>query len=276
MSVVKIGLNQTEELVVYTIHSDLAAGSLKIVRAKFARAVQEEALQRVVDELDPEVPGRKLYLGNWRNGEIEIEGLQTIIQNKFWMEVVYKVLFPPKKGQTEPSRGTYRSVRWNAGVVSGVAVLALTREGDIVVIKEFKHAIRSWATHIMRGVRLISESLRACGLREAAEEAGVKTTADSHVHDLGTIYPDSGALQSKPRLLLVTNVEVDRSKVNTDVSEAIAGTLVLTPKEYAALLCTPKLLQPDDADPIDEDPAMADAFTEAAFFRAVNAGFIKL
>lgn len=205
------------------VHSDLAPGSLRSVRAKFAESQRHEALKAIITELED----GSLYLGDVTKGEIQIVGLARILTNRFWMEVEYSVLFPPKTAGGEPVPGSYRVIRWNAGVENGAAVLPITSTGDVVLTKMFRHATRSWCIEAPRGIRKPDEAIEQCGLREAGEESGVSTTAGSQVSDLGTYDPDTGALMSKPRLLAVTNCEVDEGLVNRDVSEAIAGTIVL-------------------------------------------------
>ena len=109
------------EVEVIHAHSDLAPGSLAAVRAKFADSKRKAALQEIVDELT----NGGLYLGKVAEGEIEITGIARIISNRFWTEVEYSVLFPPK-ADGELAAGTYRVIRWNAGVENGAAVLCLT------------------------------------------------------------------------------------------------------------------------------------------------------
>ena len=293
MSVITVSLSQgaSDGFTVFEAHSDLTEGSLKGVRAKFSEAGERAALEQVIDEIDYSKPGRKLYLGDFRKGEIQIIGIARIIRNRFWMEIEYQTRFPATTKCPEGPVGTYRVVRWNTGVANGAAVLGITRDGKCVFVKEFKHAIRQWSVHLPRGLRKRLpngrlETLRACGLREIGEEAGVKPTADSQVFDLGPIFPDSGALASKPRLLAVTNVEVDPSAVSLDVSEAISGTVVVDPSKLRDLLPKMKPLAPlsadDEAlgeaegDQADNEHDFADSFTGDSLFRAHVQGLINL
>jgi len=200
-------------------------------------------------------------LGEWQKGEIEITGIARIIANRFYCEVEYTVLFPPKEKDGEPGAGTYRVIRWNSGVESGAAVLSLTTHGRVVLTRMFRHASRSWKLEIPRGIRKPGESIQDCGLREASEESGISVTDRSQVFDLGKFDADSGILMASPSLIMVTDVEVDEDLTNRDLSEATMGNLLLTPQQLFAKLKTGEV---------------NDGFTEAAMLRAIVHGHISL
>lgn len=207
---------------VFDFGGSLPVGSLKNARQKFAARRQREAVDQIIAELE----NGELYLGDWQKGEIEITGIQRILANRFWCEVEYAVLFPPRNG-TKPAAGTYRVIRWNSGRMSGVAALCLTENNEIVVLKSFRHAARRWCLEACRGAINPDESIEGCGLREAQEECGVQPTEKSEIVDLGVFDADTGALMADSHIVLVTNCRVDESLVNRDLSESSLKPLVL-------------------------------------------------
>lgn len=258
-SPVGLKINAGEVEIIET-HSNLAEGSLLGCRQKFSVKGQRAVIGEILNELDPTTGGEKLYLGDWTKGEVQITGLRRIIVNRFWCEPEYEVLFPPKPGKMEPAAGTYRCIRWNVGITPGVAALCITNDQSVVLVREFRHAARSWITGIPRGLRNPGESIEQCGLREANEESGVATTADSKVFDLGQVHPDTGVLMSTPRLICVTNVTVDDALRNRDVSESAMGTNVVSLAEIAGLIRSNDL---------------GDGFTQAALLRATVQGLLS-
>lgn len=245
-----------QDVEVVFVNSSLPDGAEKNLRIKFAESQRRTVVEQIVAELTDGT----LYRGDWRKGEIEITGIKKVISNRFWTEIDYEVLFPPKQAGATPPAGSYRVVRWNAGIEPGTAVLCLTRNGDVVLTRNFRHATRSWEYEIPRGLRA-DETLEECGLREASEEAGITPTADSRVIDLGQFVPDSGMCLQIPRLLLVTNVEIDEDLCSRDVSESAITTLVLKQEEVCQLIDSGKI---------------RDGFTIAAMLKAGLKGYVAL
>lgn len=207
--------------------NSLPPGSLENARMKFSQRRQGDVLEEIVKELDDGT----LYLGDWTLGEIEIIGINTIAQNRFWSEVEYKVLFPPKNGST-PVEGFYRCIRWNAGIIPGASALCITTSNEVVLLKSFRHAARRWALELPRGAIAPGEDAEQCAWREAQEETGVIRTSSSVAYELGSIEPDTGILMTQPKIFLLKNVEVDVVKVNRDLTESVMGPVIMSLKEF--------------------------------------------
>ena len=175
--------------VVYILDGKLADGSLQTVRCKFAKDIQGAVVAEILDELE----NGRLYLGDWQKGEIQITGVVKIITNRYLTEVVYSVLFPPRQG-TRPAEGTYRNIRWNSGLQCGAGALILTNDGEIVLLKSFRHAKRAWTLELPRGIRKPGESLCDCARREATEEVGAVFSSETTVTNLGVHDPDTGVI----------------------------------------------------------------------------------
>ncbi|MCL1819196.1 MAG: NUDIX hydrolase [Oscillospiraceae bacterium] len=68
----------------------------------------------------------------------------------------------------------------------GVCVLALTEDGNVPLVRQFRHGADKEMLELPAGKLELGESPEACGRRELAEECGLN--ADSFV-SLGRIYP---------------------------------------------------------------------------------------
>ena len=204
----------------------LTAGAEPNLRSKFAEALQVRAVEDIVQEFQDGT----LYLGDWRAGEIQVTGTEGIVTNRFWTEVEYDVLFPPKQGD-KPAAGTYRTIRWNAGRTPGASALCITEDFEVVLLRSFRHAVRRWCLEIPRGAKLPNEELEQCAIREAREECGVILTSSSKVIELGPLEPDTGIIAADVPVFLIANCEVDLNKVNRDVSESKMGPVILSRDE---------------------------------------------
>ena len=244
------------DFAVFDFGAALPVGSLKSLRAKFSRRQQQRALERIVAEIED----GSLYLGDWQRGEIEIVGIHRVIQNRFWTEVEYDVLFPPKSGAV-PVQGTYRVIRWNSGVMSGVGAFCLTTGGEVVLLRSFRHAARRWCIDLPRGAILPDESIVDCARREAREECGVSTTERTEAIDMGEFDPDNGVLMSKPHIVCLTNVTVDPAKVNRDVSESVLGPLVVSIARLKEMIV---------------DGRVQDSFAQGALIQAACRGLVTI
>lgn len=93
------------------------------------------------------------------------------------------------------SVGTYIRVVEPGSASPGVVVLPLWR-GQVLVIRHFRHATRSWHLEIPRGGGLTSDP-RESARRELAEEIGAQ---GARLIELGGMYPDTGLTNSRVAL----------------------------------------------------------------------------
>lgn len=214
-----------------------------------------------VKSLQTELEDGTLYLGDWKKGEIQIAGLHSVEKNSYWMDVNYDVLFPPKHGETEPTKGTYRSVRWNAGIIPGAGALCLTEQNEIILVHCFRHTTRSWVNELPRGLKNPDESVVACALREATEECGVVLTDTSEIIDLGFFYPESGTVFNKYALVAFTNVRIDKEQMSLDDSESSMGPIVMSIETFMKAIA---------------DGEMVDGWARSAVLASIAKGIIKI
>ena len=75
-----------------------------------------------------------------------------------------------------------------------VSVLAVTADGRIPVVRQFRPAVRRFTLEFPGGLRDGDEAPEACAIRELAEEVGL---AASQIQPLATMLPDSGRLGNR-------------------------------------------------------------------------------
>jgi len=69
------------------------------------------------------------------------------------------------------------------------AIVAITPEGEVLLVRQFREAVRRELLEIPAGVIEEGESPEACAARELLEETGYRATRLEH---LGTIYTSPG------------------------------------------------------------------------------------
>jgi ADP-ribose pyrophosphatase len=75
-----------------------------------------------------------------------------------------------------------------------VSVLAVTADGRIPIVRQFRPAVRRFTLEFPGGLRDGDEAPEACAIRELAEEVGL---AASRVQPLAALLPDSGRLGNR-------------------------------------------------------------------------------
>lgn len=124
----------------------------------------------------------KVYMGDYRKGEIEILTPISIFKNRYIEIFNDQVRFP------SGYEGTY--IRVNAPCKASVAVLPITSKGKVVVVKTFRHGMRGWGYEVPKGGVEIGESSEFAALRELKEETGYTA---GKLHYIGE-YSDSPAI----------------------------------------------------------------------------------
>lgn len=167
--------------------------------------------------------------GDYQKGEIEIIQDEQVMQeiekktgrkvgivaeDKYWLWINDAVRFP--KG----SYGVYGRIfsKNNLKATAGVAILPLLENGDIALIKTYRHATREWEYEIPRGGLLEGDSPEEAARRELKEETGLVV---KQLILLGYMNPDSGLTKTSAPVFLaqVASKEQDEK----EDSEAIAS-----------------------------------------------------
>ena len=97
------------------------------------------------------------------------------------------------------------------------AVVAITPEGEVLLVRQFREAIRQELLEIPAGIVEEGETAEECAARELLEETGYRATKMEH---LGTIYTSPGFTNEKIELYRA-NAEPARD-ANEDGVEVVA------------------------------------------------------
>lgn len=127
----------------------------------------------------------------------------------------------------------------------GVAVLALTDEGEVLLVQQFRYPYGEILAEIPAGKRESGEDPLTTGRRELAEETGA--TADRFI-PLGVVYPTPGYCDEVIYLYLATGLHfaathpdedefltVHRMPLSALVDEVLAGNIPDAKTQVAAL-----------------------------------------
>lgn len=163
------------------------------------------------------------YKGDWEKGEIEILEPISIFKNKFIEIYNDKVKFP------SGYEGTY--IRVAAPINESVAILPVTKDGKIVLIKTFRHGTRSWGYEVPKGGICEKEEAIHAAERELREETGAESDNYLYVGE----YSDSPAIYSNfLKCFIAFDCEITKENSIED-SEAIESILITDPAEFLNL-----------------------------------------
>ena len=123
-----------------------------------------------------------LLLGDRTKGEIEIVKQNKVFSNNYMEIYNDDVVFP------SGNSGTY--IRINSSSNKSVAVLPITKEGNIVVIRNYRHGIRGWGVEVPKGSIDSGESSEIAAVRELKEETGYECEKLIHICE----YSESPAI----------------------------------------------------------------------------------
>ena len=76
-----------------------------------------------------------------------------------------------------------------------VAMLAVTREGKIPLVRQYRPALQRWSLELPSGLLEAGEEPSQAAARELWEETGLRT--GTRVTPLGSLAPDSGRLENR-------------------------------------------------------------------------------
>jgi len=86
----------------------------------------------------------------------------------------------------------------------GVCILPITREDRVVMIKQYRHAVKSWQWELPAGAIDQGEEPFEAAKRELEEETGYTA---SHWIPLGSFYPSPGSTSEEIFLFAATGLE---------------------------------------------------------------------
>jgi ADP-ribose pyrophosphatase len=147
--------------------------------------------------------------------------------------------------------GTYIRLVGEEDDPPGVIVLPLY-QGQVLLIRHFRHATRTWHIEIPRGFGKKGLSSEENARREVEEEIGATI---SRLHSLGPMYPDAAA-STECDVLFFAEIA---SYGKVEVEEAISELLPTSVSEFERMI---------------RENVITDGFTLAAFARAKAKGLL--
>lgn len=158
--------------------------------------------------------------GDSTKGEIQILKQNKIFTNKYVDIYNDSVRFPAG------NVGTY--IRITSGTNKSVAILPITPNGNIVLIKNYRHGIRGWGLEVPKGAVDSGESLESAAKRELEEETGFQCDTLIHIGE----YSESPAIfSSKMDCFIALNCQPS-GKLNRENTEAIDKVLEMSLHDF--------------------------------------------
>jgi ADP-ribose pyrophosphatase len=162
--------------------------------------------------------------------EILLKRRRTVFENSKFL--VHADHIADESGREVPDYLVVAPRIHTQNLITGVAVLPVY-EGRVVLIKTFRHAVRSFVLETVCGFIDPDETPAEAALRELTEETGLVCSAERLV-EMGTCFPEASTLQA--RVALFAAVDCTRS-TRTDTSElGLGGWVSFSMKEAEGLL----------------------------------------
>lgn len=119
----------------------------------------------------------EIYKGDHTKGEIELLEERVIYKNNFVTHYDDRVKFP------NGTEGFYLRSRWHA--TYGVGAVPITESGKLVLVRNFRHALRGWTWEVIKGFGIEGLTPQACAAKELQEEAGIHATQWTPLRSVG-------------------------------------------------------------------------------------------
>ena len=152
-----------------------------------------------------------MYKGDSSKGEIEIIEENKVFENRFCEFFDDKVKFP------SGVNGSYLRLAMKGDY--SVAVLPITKDGEMVFIKAFRHSARGWGYEVPKGYGSANEDPEICAKRELLEETGLST---NNLVYLGLYHESPSTIQNGLHCYIALDAE-KTSSIELEDSEVIDG-----------------------------------------------------
>ena len=152
-----------------------------------------------------------MYKGDSLKGEIEIIEENRVFENRFCEFFDDKVKFP------SGVKGNYLRLKMKGNY--SVAILPITKNGEMVFVKTFRHSARGWGYEVPKGYGSENEIPEDCAKRELLEETGLKS---NNLVYLGYYHESPSTIQNGLHCFIALDCE-KTSEVELEDSEVIDG-----------------------------------------------------
>jgi ADP-ribose pyrophosphatase len=170
----------------------------------------------------PVQENRRTWPGDADQGEIEILGEEVVWSNEVARLFNDRVRFPGGRAG-EHREGMHFRLDHAESKDDGVVIVPITGDDGILLVRQFRHAVRMWMREIPRGARERGESIVDAAVRELREEIGRGASA---VYPLGRIAPASSELTEYPYLFAAR--VTDQGESEPEATEAIDAVFAYT------------------------------------------------
>lgn len=170
----------------------------------------------------------KIYRGDHRVGEIELLEEVEVYNNEYITLYNDRVKFPC--GQ----EGRYIRTR-NAGEY-GVCIMPVDNRGNILLIRQFRHAPRRWMWEIPKGFGELGLTPIECAKKELKEETGYTTDQWEH------LLTWRGDTEKGNYLFRAVLDEVNKGEQDLEGGEAISEVSWFSQKEMINLINSGEML----------------------------------
>jgi rSAM/selenodomain-associated transferase 1 len=160
-------------------------------------------LTALAGEVDATVaPRAARVLGELRaSGAIGTEPSPSLVSSELLAQSPWRAVVVDELRRADGAASTYTYL----AVPRAVFVVPVTADGDLVLVRQYRHPVRDWTLEVPAGSRLEGESARDAAARELLEETGGRAGAWRH---LTTFYSSSAHLSLRSDAFLATGVEL--------------------------------------------------------------------
>ena len=163
---------------------------------------------------------KTFYKGDYKKGEIEITDSDIAFENRYAVVYNDSVIFP------SGYKGSY--IRLCNTLGKSIAVLPVTKDNKILLIKNFRHGVRKWGYEIPKGGVEDNEDYEEAARRELNEETGYKAEGLRYIGE----YCDSPAVcDSTLRCFVALNCEKS-VEISCEKTEAIETVIEVDPEAF--------------------------------------------
>lgn len=152
-----------------------------------------------------------MYKGNYKKGEIEIINEQKVYENRFCEFFNDDCMFPSGLS------GNYLRLKMKGEY--SVAILPITKKGEMVFIKTFRHSARGWGYEVPKGYGSKTETPIECAIRELKEETGL--TSPNLIY-VGLYHESPSTLQNGLHCFIAEDCE-KKAEIELEDYETIEG-----------------------------------------------------
>nr|WP_082008490.1 NUDIX hydrolase [Photobacterium gaetbulicola] len=109
-----------------------------------------------------------------------------------------------------------------------VIIVPIDEVGDLVMINQYRPAIKKWILEFPAGTLESNEDILGCAQRELAEECQLRAR---HWHNLGELYPVPGFCDEVQYLFLATQLKPCQAQCDED---EVIDVVKVSPTEFLA------------------------------------------